>query len=414
MSKLISIPATFLNVVGHTAAGVFLTNRLLMGAPERLPKIVLILGHLALWPLIGLLNSVAAGKNGVLRAFLWPRTPSQLWALLFSILGARWIAQEVYRKAHPCGPPAELLDTSVGRIDMRDAIAAHEGLLTKGVRGVPVRRNEMYDLEIVSHTVVLGSLPPEFDGFSMVQISDVHYGRSYSAEFIRRYVGLVLELQPDLVVLTGDYQTKSSDIEGAARLLSPLGKWSRSERGGRGTVAILGNHDREAGSAHITHALRQAGIPVLHNSHMELKSDDASLYITGVADPWSGRANLDIALHGIPAGACVILLAHVPDFLDTAAGRVDLMLAGHNHGGQIKVPVLGALLVSSRYGRRYVEGFYKERDTLMYVSRGIGGKPPIRLGSKPEIARMILRSTQGSPAQPPEDSLARRANKRPQ
>jgi predicted MPP superfamily phosphohydrolase len=125
---------------------------------------------------------------------------------------------------------------------------------------------------------------------------------------------------------------------------------------------------------------------------MRLERGEASLYIAGVADPWSPWHNLDLALLGIPGGACTVLLAHVPDYLDTdSAGRVDLQLSGHNHGGQIKIPGLGALLVSSRYGRRYDEGFFTRRGTIMYVSRGLGGKPPVRFGSLPEITRFVLR-----------------------
>ncbi|MEO5952079.1 MAG: metallophosphoesterase, partial [Chloroflexia bacterium] len=100
----------------------------------------------------------------------------------------------------------------------------------------------------------------------------------------------------------------------------------------------------------------------------------------------------DRALFGAPASTCTILLAHLPDYLVESAGKVDFQLSGHNHGGQIKLPWLGALLVSSRYSRRYVEGFFKRKGTIMYVSRGIGGKPPIRLGSKPEITRFMLRT----------------------
>jgi hypothetical protein len=244
-----------------------------------------------------------------------------------------------------------------------------------------------------SYEVALNRLPPEFDGFTIVQVSDVHYGHFSSAEFVRRYVEMVERMSPHFVALTGDYQTYPRDVETVARLLVPIGEWSCRERGGRGVAAVLGNHDREAGAEHVADALRRAGIPVLNNEHMRLERGGASLYVAGVADPWSPWHNLDLALLGIPEGACTVLLAHVPDYLDThSAGRVDLQLSGHNHGGQIKVPGLGSLLVSSRYGRRYDEGFFALRGTLMYVSRGLGGKPPVRFGSLPEITRFVLRT----------------------
>lgn len=362
-----------------------------MGAPEALPKALMIVGHWILWPFVGLLNALAIGRRAYLKALLWPNTIGRAWGLLMAAIGVRWVAQEVYRKRHPAAPLPEMIGRSVRRVDMRDAIIAHEGMSTDGVKGWINKVNEMYDLEIVTQEVRVPHLPSEFDGFSMVQISDVHHMTISSAEFIRRYVAMAVEMQPDLIVLTGDYQSYGKDVESAARLLSPIGCWSEKERGGKGVLAVLGNHDREAGLEHVTDALRRAHIRVLSNEHVFIQRGDAHICVVGVSDPWSGHSDLDSALFGVPDSVYKILLAHVPDFLIESAGRVDFQLSGHNHGGQIKLPWLGALLVSSRYGRRYVEGFFKRKGTLMYVSRGIGGKPPIRLGSKPEITRFILR-----------------------
>jgi len=246
---------------------------------------------------------------------------------------------------------------------------------------------------MTTHEIRVEALPRELDGFSTVQISDVHYGRFNSAEFIRRYIDITLDTRPDVVALTGDYQTYPDDVEGAVQLLSPLGEWSCRERGGLGALAVLGNHDRESGEAHVTDALRRTGIRVLRNEHVRIDKNGASIYVAGVADPWSYRADLDSAINGIPKGSCTILLAHVPDYLTTASKReVALQLSGHNHGGQIKLPFFGALLVSSRYGRRYAEGFHEAGSTIMYASRGLGGKRPIRWGARPELVRFVLRS----------------------
>jgi predicted MPP superfamily phosphohydrolase len=386
--------AAALDVVGHAAAGTFLTNRVVIGAPEYWPKALLILGHWGAWPLLGLLNAWLAGRRGGLaRAMLWPSTPGRLWALFFAALGARWLAQEAARKRHPRTLPATVRALGTEAHDLREHVFRYEGLSGSGVRGALRRANEIYRLEVRSYEVALDCLPPQFDGFTLVQISDVHYGQFSSAEFVRSYVDMVVGWSSDFIALTGDYQTYPRDVESVARLLAPLGQWSRRERGGRGVAAVLGNHDHEAGAEHVADALRRAGIPVLNNEHMRIERGGASLYVAGVADPWSPWHNLDLALLGIPEGACTVLLAHVPDYLDMAsAGRVALQLSGHNHGGQIKVPGLGALLVSSRYGRRYDEGFFAHGGTLMYVSRGLGGKPPVRFGSLPEVTRFVLRS----------------------
>lgn len=382
-----------LNLAGHAAVGTFLTNRLLMGTPEFLPKVALIGGHVISWMLLGLGNSLLVGRRGgLLRAVLWPNTFGRAWTLLFTALGARWVVQEVHRMKNPRPMPPEVMSSSALAVDLRDEMAAAEGSSQGGLRGLFERVNEIHNLEVLTYEVRLPRLPAEFDGFTVVQVSDVHHGPFSKDAFIRRYIDLCVEMDPDLVALTGDYQTYSGDVERAIHLLSPLGEWSQREREGVGAVAIMGNHDREAGTEHVIDALERAHIRVLENANMFLERNGARLYIAGVADPWSPHADLDLALHGIPRGACTILLAHLPDyFVESAGDRVALQLSGHNHGGQIKLPVLGAVLVSSRFGRRYVEGFFKRNGSLMYVSRGLGGKPPIRWGSKPEITVLVLR-----------------------
>ncbi|HEX9987800.1 MAG TPA: metallophosphoesterase [Chloroflexia bacterium] len=380
-------------IIGHAAAGIFLTNTRLLGLRETEGKLFILLGNMAAWPLLGLVQALRSGGfSGFALSLLRPGSFAWLWRVAFTLLGARWLAQEVYRLRHPRPDPPELLSTQVESVDMRREITEFEGKARTRPAGILHRLNEIYALEVITHEVKLDRLPPEFDGFTILQISDVHYAHFLSAEYVRRYVDLCIDFSPDLIVLTGDYQTYPGDVECAARLLSPLGEWSRRDRSGMGTLAVMGNHDRDAGLAAVSHALRRAGIRVLNNEHVRLEREGASLYIAGVADPWGLKADLPLALHGIPAGSCTILLAHVPDFLVTAAGRgVDLQLSGHNHGGQVKLPLLGPVLVSSRYGRRYAGGFHKMHATLMYASRGLGGKPPIRFGCKGEITRFMLR-----------------------
>ena len=329
------------------------------------------------------------------RSLLWPFSVGAGLAFLpHSPRAAVDSVQETYRKLHPQASPAEVSLVHTRDADLRDEILAHDGLPTTGLRGLINRANELYNLEIITYEVRLSRLPAEFDGFTVVQLSDTHHVPIISSEFTRRCVEMALDLSPDMVALTGDYQYYSPHVQEAAALLAPVGEWSRRERGGKGVFAVLGNHDVGSGRGEVTNALRKSGIPVLDNANIRLEKDGASLYIAGVADPWSGRADIEKALRGIPEGACTLLLAHVPDYLVEASGeRVDLQLSGHNHGGQIQVPVLGALLVTSRYGRRYVEGFYKREGTLMYVSRGLAGKPAIRWRARPDITQLILRAT---------------------
>lgn len=389
MLKLLNTLLFIIYMVGHAAAGVFLNNTRIIGIPETEHKRAILLGHLAAWPAIGL--ALALPPSKFLTSLLRPFSYRSLWHWAFSFIGLRWLVQETYRKLHPAPNPAEVFSTTIEDADMRDYVISFDHLETKGLRGFINRTNQLYALEVVTHHVALPTLPQEFDGFTILQVSDIHYAPYTSREFLRCLVQKCLSISPDLVAFTGDFQTYPEVIETTSQMLSPIGKWSRAQRNGVGAAAVLGNHDREAGAAQVTDALRRAGIRVLHNSHMRIERNGASLYVVGVADPWSRRADLDMALHGVPQDSCTVLLAHVPDFLVTAARKgTSLQLSGHNHGGQIKLPVLGPVLVSSRYSRRYAEGFFKLGDTLMYVSRGIGGKPPIRLGCKPEITRLVL------------------------
>ncbi|HEX8229968.1 MAG TPA: metallophosphoesterase [Chloroflexia bacterium] len=393
MYKLLNLIAVALHVVGYTVAGVFVANTRLVGWEAGKYKQIIIVVHLLLWPLVGLARSFGNGGFwGFLRSLLFPFSWGWLSRALFVGLGTRYVAQEVYRRTHPKPLPSEVASAHVEDADLTSHVVKAGLPDNLYMRLVPSDLNHVFRLQVSTHTVRLNNLPPQFDGFSIVQLSDFHHGSFTSEEFVRCVVQKTLQLSPDLVVLTGDTQTEQRDIEDIARLLTPLGEWSHQERGGLGALAVLGNHDRfDESNAHVTDALRRADIRVLHNEHVSLERDGESLYVAGVADPWSLRADLDLALHGIPQDSCTLLLCHVPDYLATASRYpVDLMLAGHNHGGQIKLPLIGPVLVSSRYNRRYADGFHKLNDTLMYISNGLGGYPPIRWGARPEIVRIVL------------------------
>lgn len=393
--KILNLLLMTLDLAGHAVVGVFLTNRWLMGLPEIPSKAVTLVIHIAIWPLVGLFKlwrSGAADNYAV--SLLRPASESWPWRVFFTFVGARWLAQEIYRRLNPPPHMEEVLSTQVHDFDMSDYVAEVERPGRGGLGRLVHRLNHFYRPQVVTHELRLNRLPPEFDGFTIVQISDLHYGPKMSTPYLQRLIELCIETQPDLIALSGDYQTFPQDIGGAAHTLAPIGEWSCRERAGMGAMAVLGNHDRAAGAPYVTAALRKVGIQVLNNQHMRLQRGSASLHIAGVADPWGHRADIDLALHGIPPGSCVILLAHVPDyFIESSKKDIDLQLSGHNHGGQVKLPVLGAIFVSSRYNRRYAEGFHKRNGALMYISRGVGGKPAIRWGARPEITKIVLRST---------------------
>ena len=156
--------------------------------------------------------------------------------------------------------------------------------------------------------------------------------------------------------------------------------------------AILGNHDFLVGAHAITDALLTHGIPVLANNSVALERDGRRLWLGGTQDALEGRPNLTAALPAGRNAEPLILLVHEPDFADHAAGRqIDLMLSGHTHGGQVRLPFLPPLLLP-KMGTRYVEGHFQLRDGMqLYVNRGIGAvNLPFRFRCPPEISVLTL------------------------
>jgi hypothetical protein len=251
-----------------------------------------------------------------------------------------------------------------------------------------------HELEIVYSTVTLPRLPDPFAGFKIVQISDFHFQEYTEAAFVEAVVRRVNEVAPDLVVLTGDFVSSNP----LPRRLSAGMSYHCAEILGRIQCplryAILGNHDGLVGARVVTDALLTHAIPVLANSSVALERDGRRLWLAGIQDALEGRPNLAAAL---PAGRNpdpepLILLAHEPDFADYAIGRqISLVLSGHTHGGQVRIPFLPPLLLPEM-GTRYVEGLFRLRDGMqLYVNRGIGAvNLPFRFRCPPEISVITL------------------------
>jgi predicted MPP superfamily phosphohydrolase len=158
----------------------------------------------------------------------------------------------------------------------------------------------------------------------------------------------------------------------------------------------LGNHDTAAGSNEIVQALRSVGIEILRNQSIPIERDGARIWLSGVEDVLEGRPDLDRALYRIPQGEAVILLAHEPDYADEASRYpVDLQLSGHSHGGQIRLPLVGALYLPD-LAHKYPFGFYRRKRLKLYTNCGLGTIGiPARLNCPPEITFLTLRPSQG-------------------
>jgi uncharacterized protein len=253
-----------------------------------------------------------------------------------------------------------------------------------------------HELEIVNRTIPIANLPDSFHGYRIVQLSDIHLDEFTEPFFLERVVRKVNALDPDLVLLTGDFVTRGSltfvagnhaahrCAEVIATLTAPL------------RYAILGNHDVTVSAPMVIHALASRGTPVLVNRHIAIEKNGSRLWLCGLEDPGTSHPDLDLTIPAKPE-APVILLSHEPDYADTVTAHprgqfVDLMLAGHSHGGQVRLPFLGPLILPPM-GEKYPEGFYRFNRMQLYVNRGLGTVGlPFRLNCPPEITVLTLQA----------------------
>lgn len=253
---------------------------------------------------------------------------------------------------------------------------------------------ERHELDITHVSIALRGLADPFRGMRIVQISDIHYDQFTEPFFVRQTVAKVNALNPDIVVLTGDYVSDaplphSYGRKQAGPCAEILGRIECPLR-----YSVLGNHDTNIGSSLVTEALGSHGIPVLANSFLPVERDGKRLWIGGVEDPGTQRPDLSKAIPRSAGadGEPVILMAHAPDYADSVVGRgVALMLAGHTHGGQVRIPFIPPIRLP-KMGRKYIQGYFRFADGMqLYVNRGIGtAGMPIRFRCPPEITVLTL------------------------
>ncbi len=289
----------------------------------------------------------------------------------------------------PREEPRPLFDPKRGwfrRLERRVSNALASRVFPR-VRGL----SRLYDRQLrsgltLSETEVeLDSLPLAFDGLRMLFISDIHAGPFVSQKALEHSFRRLLATEPDVILVGGDLVNATlEDFVGSREAFAEL-------QAPMGVFAVLGNHDHYTRQTdRLRHMIEDEGIRVLHNQSVALVRGDASLSLVGVDDLTVGQPNLEAALSGTHAP--VILLAHNPDHAFDAERRgVALMLSGHTHGGQIRVPGLPVLVRQSRY--RLDEGRYRVGSMDLVVSRGLGvAGLPARFACPPEAVLVRLRS----------------------
>jgi len=242
-------------------------------------------------------------------------------------------------------------------------------------------------VELTPISLTLPHLASEFDGYRIVQISDIHLDIWTPRDRLSQAVEMVNRQSPDLVVITGDFVTYLAG-QFAADLVAVLGALASLQV----TLAVLGNHDHWTDASVVRQVIAQSGIVELSNAVYTLRRGEAMLHIAGVDDVWERQDRLDLVLAQLPVEGAAILLAHEPDFADVSAatGRFDLQLSGHSHGGQVIIPFRGPPLLPL-HAQKYPVGRYQVGGMVQYTNRGLGMiSPPVRFNCRPEIALFTL------------------------
>jgi len=425
VARVVVFVVLMLAVVGGINAQVFRWARNAFGMSPRSLRLLkwllgvslgaMVLGRVAgkLWPgaltsgVIAVASTVqlAVVISGLLLAFV------DLARLLGSLPG-RFTARLAQRPAaasaspappvagvKPPGPRAEAAPAELPRRTFLTQAAAGSAFLIGSGSSLYGALKGRYDYRLEEVPVVVPGLSRAFDGFTIAQLSDVHIGMYVGDAELAIAEELLRQAKADLIVLTGDL------LDNDARLAPRLGRFVRrlTPLARHGVFAISGNHDYFAGVEDMASAVRAAGGRMLRNDGVLVGEAGAGFALLGVDDVWARREgsgpNLRRAVELLPrvAGRVApardlprVLLCHNPSFFSEAAGQVALQLSGHTHGGQVNLGIRPAdfLLPGG-----WVAGRYDLAGSALYVNRGFGTVgPPARVGSPPEVTRLVLRA----------------------
>jgi predicted MPP superfamily phosphohydrolase len=250
-------------------------------------------------------------------------------------------------------------------------------------------------VDIVRLELELPRLAPAFDGYRIVQVSDIHVDGHTTIDDLAQAVELINGQEPDLVAFTGDLVTSSESIDYSwerlhGQLTKTLGALSPADA----TVAVLGNHDHWVAPGWVREVLQDSGMEDVGNGVHSVRRRGSALHVSGIDDFMENKDRLGLVLDRLPEDGSAILLAHEPDFADVSArsGRFDLQISGHSHGGQVRLPFMGAPILPP-LGREYPMGLYEVGGMLQYTNRGLGTIPPnVRLNCRPEVTVFDLRA----------------------
>jgi hypothetical protein len=389
----LTVVLALLALVGHAALWVGFVNRVhSTGAPRPVIKLFSGCGHalLVLLPLI----AVWFWWNSGISFIDWMPQAAQCQALWFYFVlcwimalltVALWIPRHLL--------PAKVHAVLSSRTTMADiaAVLGHKPAVGWRARLLSlVPGNQIFQLAIDEKQLALPRLPAPLDGFSIAHLSDLHFTGRIGIDFFKAVVERTNALRADLIVLTGDVLDEMELVDWIpqtiARLSAPLGVYF-----------VLGNHDQFTGEGpRLRQALTAAGLMDLGGRWKRLDVNGAEIILAGNELPWFAPSP---DMRQCPARSADhpqlrLLLSHSPDQFPWARRcDFDLMLAGHTHGGQIRLPLIGPIFSPSSHGVKYASGTFYASPTLMHVSRGISSELPLRFNCRPELTKIVLRSS---------------------
>jgi predicted MPP superfamily phosphohydrolase len=380
MSEWIGLALFLAAVAGHAVLVIRSHNywygsglgRLAVDILQLVHSLLMLAGPVALWLAFGF------DLSPPLRAPVL--VPAAVYAYLCWIALFVFVLLTAWRLVRPT--PAALESNHTRTVDVARELGYKPA--GRGRRGLVARLpgNEVFRVDLTEKTLRLKRLPAAWDGLSVLHLSDIHFTGTPDREYFRHVMDLCAAWEPDLVAFTGD----TVDTDAHYRWIVPLLGRLKSRHG---SFAILGNHDQWFEPARLRRRLGRAGLRVLGNGWVKVEVRGQPLVMIGHEGPWFGPPP---DLSDCPAGPFRLCLSHTPDNIRWARRHgIDLMLSGHVHGGQVRVPLVGSVLIPSKYGRRYDCGTFDEPPTVLHVSRGLSGDHPLRYNCRPEVTKLILR-----------------------
>ncbi len=238
------------------------------------------------------------------------------------------------------------------------------GLLLTGSYPLFVER---YLIRTNHYEILLPGLPESFDGFTIVHLTDLHFGLLVPEMIIEYVIAQALDIKKDIIVCTGDYVHERKNTEQIDKVWPLLFKLKASG----GVFNVLGNHDHWADTDRSLYYLEKSGQNLRHKVK-EIKKGNDKIWIGGAGDLWEDEDGIDQAFANVPERDFKILLAHNPDTADMSyTTKIDLVLSGHTHGGQVNIPFYGPPILPVK-NKLYSDGIVNTGRSKMFISKGIG------------------------------------------